>query len=203
MDPVSVSVQSGDALIVVDVQNDFLAGGNLAVASGEDVVPVLNHYIREFEAKALPIIVTRDWHPPDHCSFTAQGGVWPPHCIAGTHGAEFAPNLEVPGSATVISKATGVERDAYSGFDETNLNCELRDRDIHRLFVGGLATDYCVFNTVRDALSNRYEVFLLIDAVRAVNVQAEDGRRAIDEMVRRGARPVTLQSLMAVGLPEG
>ena len=203
VDPVSVGVQSGDALIVVDVQNDFLAGGSLAVPCGEDVVPVLNHYIREFEVKGLPIFLTRDWHPPSHCSFEAQGGVWPPHCIAGTRGAEFAPNLEVPGSATIISKATGVEKDAYSGFDETNLNSELRDRDIHRLFVGGLATDYCVLNTVRDALSNGYDVFLLIDAVRAVELQAEDGRRAVDEMVRRGAQPVSLRSLLAVGLAEG
>jgi nicotinamidase/pyrazinamidase len=202
VDPVSVSVQAGDALIVVDVQNDFLSGGNLRVPAGEEVVPVLNRYISEFSHNHLPVFATRDWHPPDHCSFSARGGGWPPHCVAGTRGAEFVPELALPETATIISKAARAEQDAYSGFDGTNLHRELRHRDVHRLFIGGLATDYCVLNTVRDALSSGYEVFLLIDAIRAVDLKAGDGVRAVDDMLRRGARPVDLQSVATASSAE-
>ncbi len=192
-----ISISSGDALIVVDVQNDFLPGGSLAVPRGDEVVPVLNRYLAAFTARELLIYATRDWHPADHCSFKARGGPWPPHCVAETHGAQFAGDMKFPTGIIVISKATGPDKDAYSGFEGTDLDRRLRARTVKRLFVGGLATDYCVLNTVRDARRLGYEVCLLADAVRAVNVNPEDGRRAEEEMRRLGAKPITLAALAA------
>lgn len=190
-----IESQNGDALIVVDVQNDFLPGGSLAVPDGDAVVPVLNRYLAEFAARELPVYATRDWHPPNHCSFKARGGSWPPHCVAGSCGAEFAALLKLPSGTFVISKATQANKDAYSGFEGTGLDASLRARKIKRLFVGGLATDYCVLNTVRDALGLGYRVCLLTDAIRAVNVKPEDGRKAETEMRHLGAETVTLSSL--------
>lgn len=192
-----VHLTADDALIVVDVQNDFLPGGNLAVPHGDEVIPVLNRYISAFHARELPIFATRDWHPPDHCSFLQQGGPWPPHCVADTPGAAFSAALELPPDAHIISKATTLTKDAYSGFEGTRLNELLQVAGIRRVFVGGLATDYCVLNTVRDALQHNYPTFLLEDAVRAVNVQAGDGVRAREEMVRLGAVPIQLESIIA------
>ncbi|OGS95374.1 MAG: nicotinamidase [Gallionellales bacterium RIFCSPLOWO2_02_FULL_57_47] len=185
----------GDALLIVDVQNDFLPGGSLAVPRGDEVVPVLNRYLRAFTAQNLPIYATRDWHPERHCSFRAQGGIWPPHCVAGTRGAEFAAALQLPSSAVIISKATTAELDAYSGFQGTNLDQQLREAKIRRLFIGGLATDYCVLNTVRDALRLGYEVFLLADAIRAVDVLPGKGQRAEQEMARLGAQRITIERI--------
>src|SRR5574340_1516678 len=187
--------QPGDALLVVDVQNDFLPGGSLAVPRGDEVVAVLNRCLKIFVAKNLPVYATRDWHPQRHCSFRGQGGTWPPHCVAGTRGAEFAAALQLPPSAAVISKATMPERDAYSGFQGTNLDQQLHAASINRLFVGGLATDYCVLNTVRDALKLGYRVFLLADAVRAVEVQPGDGLCAEQEMLSLGAQPITTERI--------
>jgi nicotinamidase/pyrazinamidase len=185
--------KSGDALLIVDVQNDFLPGGSLAVVAGDQVVGVLNDYIAAFLKQGLPIYATRDWHTPDHCSFQAQGGPWPPHCVAGSRGAEFAPGLQLPEDrVTVISKATRSDQDAYSGFEGTDLASRLRAAGVRRLFIGGLATDYCVLNTVRDALREGFAVLLLMDAIRAVNVQPEDGAKAIAEMREGGAVPITL-----------
>lgn len=179
--------QKGDALIVVDVQLDFLPGGSLAVPRGDEVVPALNRYVAVFRGLTLPVVATRDWHPPDHCSFKAQGGPWPPHCIAGSDGARFSPLLDLPCEARIVSKATAADRDAYSGFEGTDLDVWLKGAGVARVFVGGLATDYCVLNTVRDALRFGYTVFLLEDAVRAVDMQAGDGGRAIAEMRSLGA----------------
>jgi len=187
-----IHLRPGDALILVDVQTDFLPGGALAVADGDAVVPVLNGYLARFGRLGLPIYATRDWHPPNHCSFQAQGGPWPPHCIAESAGARFAPGLRLPPATRVISKATTAERDAYSGFEGTDLDAQLREQQVQRLWIGGLATDYCVLNTVRDALRHDYRVWLLVDAVRAVNVQPRDGEAAIAEMLRLGARAAEL-----------
>ena len=136
---------------------------------------------------------TRDWHPQLHCSFREQGGPWPPHCIADTPGAQFAAALQLPPAVTIISKATTLKRDAYSGFQDTGLDYRLRAADIRRLFIGGLATDYCVLNTVRDALKFGYKVMLLADAIRAVDVQAGDGQRAEEEMIKLGAQRITVE----------
>jgi nicotinamidase/pyrazinamidase len=188
-----------DALLIVDVQNDFLPGGNLAVPAGDEVIPVLNRAITLFGWHALPVYATRDWHPADHCSFATQGGPWPPHCVAGTSGAAFASSLALPPAAHIVSKATTVEKDAYSGFAETDLAQQLRAQRVTRLFIGGLATDYCVLNTVRDALAQDFGVVLLLDAIRAVELNPGDGRTAINEMVVRGAEPVLFSAIESEG----
>lgn len=182
----SLQARRGDALIIVDLQHDFLPGGSLAVRDGDTVIPVLNRAIAVFDAAQLPVIATRDWHPENHCSFRAQNGIWPPHCIAGSHGAAFSPELQLA-SATIVSKATTAEKDAYSGFEGTDLAAMLRAQGVRRVFVGGLATDYCVLQTVMDALKLGFDVVLLVDAIRAVDVQPGDGERAIARMVAAGA----------------
>ena len=190
-------LRPGDGLIVVDVQNDFLPGGSLAVAGGDEVVAPLNAYIAAFVRAGLPIFATRDWHPPDHCSFRTRGGPWPPHCVVGSEGARFAPGLALPPSAVVVSKDTLPEQDTYSGFQGGDLDASLREAGVRRVFVGGLATDYCVFHTVKDALERGYAAVLLTDAIRAVNVRPDDGRRAEEEMLRLGAVPIRRDALAA------
>jgi nicotinamidase/pyrazinamidase len=189
-----ITIAPGDALIIVDVQNDFLPGGSLAVNHGEKVVPVLNRYIALFQAKGLPIIATRDWHPPNHCSFRKQGGAWPAHCVAGTHGSAFPPELALPPGVIIVSKATKSGQEAYSGFDGTELGDLLAAAGVRRLFVGGLATDYCVLNTVKDARLRNHQTFVLDDAVRAVGVHPEDERLAVEEMKRLGAELVKIDA---------
>ena len=184
----ALQLDSRDALVVVDVQNDFLPGGALGIPDGDAVIAPLNRAIAEFRAGQLPIIATRDWHPPDHCSFAARGGPWPPHCVQDTPGAEFAPGLELPDDAHRVLKGTLAEKDAYSGFDGTGLHEWLHERGILRLFVGGLATDYCVKQTVLDACAFGYDVFVLDDAVRAVAERT--GNDAFMEMLEAGAHPL-------------
>ncbi len=187
---------AGDALLVVDVQNDFLPGGSLAVPRGDEVLPVLNSCLALFTKKELPIYASRDWHPADHCSFQAQGGPWPPHCMADTYGAEFASSLDLPADAVIISKAETPEKDAYSAFGDTDLGLCLKAVNVKRLFVGGLATDYCVLNTVKDALALGYHVVLLTDAVRPVEAQPGDGEKALAEMRQLGAQFAVSADLM-------
>ena len=192
-----MDLQPGDGLLVADVQNDFLPGGALGVARGDEIIPVLNRYAVEFRARGLPIFASRDWHPPEHCSFREEGGIWPVHCVMGTKGAEFHPDFHLPPSAIVISKATDPKKEAYSAFEGTPLDERLRKTGVRRLFIGGLATDYCVLNTVRDAIKRGYAVCFLMDGIRAVNLQPDDGRKAEDEMIRLGAVPVRLENLAA------
>ncbi len=192
-----VELEASDALVLVDVQHDFLPGGALPVPRGNEVVPPLNGYIALFRSRGLPVFATRDWHPPDHCSFVGQGGPWPPHCVAGSAGARFADDLALPEDVTIISKDTGREQNTYSGFEDTDLGARLRRLGVRRLFIGGLATDYCVLNTVRDALRLGFGVFLLDDAVRAVDVDPGDGRRARKTMLELGALPLSLGALRA------
>lgn len=192
-----MDLQAGDALLLVDVQNDFLPGGALGVPHGDEIVPVLNRYAAAFYARGLPVFATRDWHPPDHCSFREQGGAWPAHCVAGSKGAEFHPDFHLPPGTVVISKATDPKKEAYSAFEGTTLDERLREAGVRRLFIGGLATDYCVLNTVRDAIAHGYAVVLLMDAIRAVNLKPDDGRQAEEEMVRLGAVPIRWENLPA------
>lgn len=191
-----INLEAGDALIVVDVQNDFLPGGTVAVPAGNEIIPVLNRYIALFDAHELPVFATRDWHPPDHCSFQRQGGPWPPHCIAGTSGAAFPVNLQLPGGTHLISKATMRDKDAYSGFDDTQLNALLRCIGVLRVFIGGLAAEYCVLNTVKDALRHRYVTFVLGDAIRAVDANLNQGDAGA-QMSQLGANPIHLDMLNA------
>lgn len=193
--PEDLTLKKGDALLIVDVQNDFLPGGSLSVHGGDNIIAPFNRYIEAAQEKGLPIFATRDWHPPNHCSFKKQGGPWPPHCIVDSKGAEFSAELSLPPSAAVISKGIEVKKDAYSGFEGTDLDERLRSAGISRVLIGGLATDYCVLNTVKDAIKQGYEVLLLQDAIEAVNVQPKDGEKAIDEMTSLGAIAITLEMI--------
>ena len=185
----------GDALVIVDVQNDFVTG-SLAVPGAPAVVPALDRAVAAFVRDGLPVAATRDWHPADHSSFRDHGGPWPPHCVAGTPGAEYAPGLTLPPDVIHIRKAATRESDAYSGFEGTTLATDLRRRGVARLFVGGLATDYCVLNTVRDALDQGFHVVVLADAIRAVNLRPDDGARAEASMRVAGARFATVADIL-------
>lgn len=195
-DDSQLKLSGEDALIIVDVQNDFLPGGSLPVPGGTEVIAPLNAYIQRFGRHNLPVFATRDWHPPDHCSFRTRGGPWPPHCVAGTQGAAFPLGLRLPLDAVIVSKGTEPERENYSGFAVAELRTRLRALGIRKLFVGGLATDYCVLNTVMDGLAQGFGVYLLEDAVRAVNVHPGEGDHALRAMVKAGAVPISLVRLL-------
>jgi nicotinamidase/pyrazinamidase len=184
-----------DALVIIDVQNDFLPGGSLAVPEGDQIISILNQYISLFENLHLPIFATRDWHPKNHCSFKDSGGIWPVHCVAGTPGAEISSEIKLPKSCQVISKATSQNEEAYSGLDGTNLENNLVSLGINRVWVGGLATDYCVLETVEDFLAKNFKVILLTDAIRAVNVNPGDDERAEQRMRKAGAKPLRLSDI--------
>ncbi len=190
-----IELDTGDALLVIDIQNDFLPGGRLAVPEGDQVIPVMNNYIDRFIQRQLPVFATRDWHPKNHGSFIKQGGPWPEHCIAGSTGADFAQGLNLPASIQIFSTGIEVEKDGYSGFENPDLKKQLEKLSVSRLFIGGLATDYCVFHTVNDALSLNYQVLLLTDAIRAVNVHREDGAQALNKMILKGAIPITWEMI--------
>lgn len=190
-----IGVTSLSVLIIVDVQNDFCPGGALPVPRGNEVIPILNKYIEIFNSKKLPIYATRDWHPENHISFKARGGLWPPHCIQGTWGAQFHPNLNTPPHTIVISKATEPDKEAYSGFEGTNLEADLKSKKVKRVFIGGLATDYCVKETIMDALKMGFETIFLEDASRGVDVNIGDSDRAINEMILNGAIAIKFEDI--------
>jgi nicotinamidase/pyrazinamidase len=186
------SFEPADALLVVDPQNDFCPGGSLPVADGDQVMPVLTAWATAAERAGAPIFVSRDWHPPKTTHFKEYGGLWPPHCVMGTPGAEFHHDFHVPPSATIVSKGMGESEDAYSAFQArddsgTPLKLLLERRAVKRLYVGGLATDYCVKSSVLDALQNGFRVTLVPDATRAVNLHPGDGDEALAVMHEAGA----------------
>jgi nicotinamidase/pyrazinamidase len=189
----ATALGSHDALLVADVQNDFLPGGSLEVPGGNEVVPLLNEYIRRALAGGAHVFAARDWHPEHHCSFRERGGPWPAHCVQGTPGAQLATELRVPKEAVIVSKGSDLDRDAYSAFQGTKLDTALRAVHVGRVLVGGLATDYCVLETVRDARAKGYAVLLLDDAIRGVD--PDRSRAARDEMIALGAIPVKLQDI--------
>lgn len=186
-DRMAADLSPRDALLVVDVQRDFCAGGALAVPAGDEVVPALNAWLGRAAPARSAIVVTRDWHPPDHCSFAARGGPWPEHCVQRSEGARLHPELRIPDGAILVSKGTEPDREAYSGFHGTRLADRLRRGGVERLFVGGLALDYCVRATVLDGLAEGFDVHLILAATRAVEVTAGDAARALAEMRRAGA----------------
>jgi nicotinamidase/pyrazinamidase len=190
-----------DALVVVDVQNDFCPGGALAVPDGDAVVPLLNRYAERFAARGGYVVASRDWHPARTTHFAAYGGVWPPHCVQGTAGARLHSGLVLPPSTGIVSKGMDPDEDAYSCFqarseDGAGFASLLAERAIRRVFVGGLATDYCVKATALDARRAGLDVVILEDAVRAVDVKPGDGARAVAELVAAGA---TLARLDQIG----
>ncbi len=184
----ATELTASDALLLVDVQNDFCPGGALAVADGDAVVPVLNGWIAAAQQGGAKVYASRDWHPADHLSFAEQGGIWPPHCVQDTPGAAFHQDLELPDDAAVVSKADQADREAYSAFDSGELGRKLHAAGIRRLWVGGLATDYCVKASVLDAVElPGLEVHVIADAIRAVDVAPGDGEAALNEMREAGA----------------
>ena len=174
------------ALLVVDVQNDFCPGGALAVAEGDRVVGPINKLIREFLERSEPVFKSRDWHPAQTRHFAKYGGAWPVHCVQNTRGAEFHPQLIDDIQIRTISKGLGDE-DSYSAFDGTDLALQLHRLGVEEVWVGGLATDYCVKNTVLDALKHGFKVRAFENAMRAVDVNPGDGDKAIAEMRAAGA----------------
>ena len=187
------------ALIVVDVQNDFCPGGSLAVANGDEVVAPLNKLIKEFLDRGEPVFKSRDWHPATAKHFAVYGGVWPVHCVQNTPGAEFHKDLSDDPRITIISKGIDESADGYSAFDGTSLAQILHDEGVTEVWVGGLATDYCVKHTVLDALRQGFEVKALADSMRPVNIKPDDGASAIAEMRSAGAE-ITGNESRAAGL---
>jgi nicotinamidase/pyrazinamidase len=190
--PETLTPEPNSALVIVDVQNDFCPGGSLGVAGGDEVVPVLNRYAEAFAAVGRLVVAGRDYHPSVTTHFSKYGGDWPVHCVQETAGAEYHPDLKLPAGTLHVQKGMGNDEDAYSELqarDEagTLLPALLQQHDIRKLYVGGLATDYCVKATVLDGLKAGFEVVLLTDACRGVNVKPGDARRAVEEMQAAGA----------------
>lgn len=188
------------ALILVDIQNDFCPNGALAVTEGDLIVPIVNRLISRFPL----VISTQDWHPANHISFTAQGGPWPPHCVQGTTGAELHPDLQTDTIALYFRKASSPDKDDYSEFsgkDEQGRSLDevLKGYGVKKIYVVGLATDYCVLETVLDGLKYGYEVYAVTDAMRAVNVNPDDGEKALYKMVSSGAHLVTSEVIDLAG----
>lgn len=182
-------LQKDDALIIVDVQNDFCPGGALPIAHGDDVVAVLNHWIEAATAKPIPVFASRDWHPAGHLSFVEQGGQWPPHCIQDSDGARFHPDLKLPDAAVIVTKGVRFDQDQNSAFDQTGLATELQRRGIKHLWVGGLAEDVCVLATVLDARKAGFDVTLIANATRPVT--PEGGKSAREQMQAAGIKTVS------------
>lgn len=190
------------ALLAVDVQNDFCPGGVLPVPRGDTVVPVLNTYIALFQRLGYPIIASRDWHPPQTRHFQPFGGTWPVHCVQGTWGAQFHPNLRLPPNAVILSKGMDPEQDSYTAFDGIDeqrrpLLDILQTLGVKRLFVGGLATDYCVRHSALDALRYGLSVWLLADASRGVDLQPGDSDKAVAEVRREGGKIATFAEVLS------
>jgi nicotinamidase/pyrazinamidase len=175
-----------DGLIVVDVQNDFCAGGALPVPDGDAVVEPINRLMQQ-----VPVVIaTRDWHPANHHSFREQGGPWPPHCVQGTAGAEFHPALESDQIDAVIDAGFEPELEGYSGFEETELEQRLRERQVDTVHIGGLALDYCVRATALDARAKGFGVVLHLGATRAIEAKPGDAERTLQELRRAGVQVV-------------
>jgi nicotinamidase/pyrazinamidase len=185
------------ALILVDIQNDFCPEGALAVNEGDQIVPIVNRLIPEFPL----VISTQDWHPANHISFKERGGPWPPHCIQGTGGADLHHDLETERIAYYFRKASSQDKDDYSEFEGKDaqgrtLDELLRSLGVTKLYVVGLATDYCVLETVLDGIKYGYDVYPVTDAMRAVNVDPDDGEKALQKMAEHGAHLVTSDGVL-------
>ncbi len=178
------ALRAGDALLVVDVQNDFCPGGALPIEDGDAVVPILNQWMQAAREKGVPIYASRDWHPKGHISFADKGGPWPPHCIQDTHGAAFHPELRLPDEAVKVTKGTRFDQDQYSAFDQTGLAREMKRAGLERVWIGGLAQDVCVLASALDAAKAGFEVHLIRDATRPVS--PEGGHDAIRQMRETG-----------------
>jgi len=191
-----VDLTETDALIAVDVQNDFCPGGSLAVKGGAQVAQVMSSVAKAFADRGARVFATMDWHPAGHSSFREQGGPWPAHCVQGTRGAELHPDVHLPDAAVIVRKGANPAKDAYSGFVDSDLEQRLKEAGVKRVFVGGLATDYCVLNTVIDALGIGFETYVLTDATDSVDVEPRDGLRALHVMQTSGATLTTTEEVL-------
>ena len=178
------ALQPGDALLLVDVQIDFCPGGNLPIADGDQVVPVLNRWLAAARGKGIPVYASRDWHPSGHMSFATRGGQWPDHCLQDSAGAAFHPDLALPDDTVVISKGVRFDKDQYSAFDETGLAERLRQDGVSRVWVGGLALDVCVEATALGGREAGFAVRLIPEASKAIT--AEGAARAVAAMREAG-----------------
>lgn len=181
-----LTITPADALLVVDMQNDFMPGGTLAVSGGDEIIPLINRLLTGFSTR----VFTRDWHPANHISFSAspafKDGSWPAHCVQGTRGAEFHPDLQSSSVDKLVSKAEAPDKEAYSGFQNTDLTPWLKQRNIQRVFVTGVAMEYCVKATALDALRSGFKVWLIQDAVRGINIPPGSEEKAIQAMQSAG-----------------
>jgi nicotinamidase/pyrazinamidase len=181
------------ALLIIDFQNDFTAGGALAVPEGDEIAGPVQRLAEQFDF----IAATRDWHPPDHASFETQGGPWPIHCVQGTHGAEFHPAMKDIPLDDIVNVGQGREDEGYSGFEKSDLARILHENDVDDVYVCGLATDYCVRASAIDACREGFAVTVVGDAVRAVEVNPGDGGRAFEDMRQAGAGVATSDEVLA------
>ena len=181
-----MNVDNFDALIIIDPQNDFFEGGSLSVPNSLTIIPAINQWIRVATNKDIPIIVTRDWHPANHCSFKAQGGPWPAHCVQHTEGAAFHPDLDIPENIIIVSKADTADKDAYSGFagkltDNSTIAAFCQKSNIERVAICGLALDYCVKATALDAAKCGLDVIISLEATKGIT--EESSKEVIDELI--------------------
>jgi nicotinamidase/pyrazinamidase len=195
-------MEKNAALLIVDVQIDFCPGGSLAVPEGDVIIPAINRYIELFRKKGLPVIASRDWHPPVTSHFRQFGGLWPPHCVQGSEGARFHPLLKLPADATVVSKGMDPEKDDYSALHAvteqgTPLPDLLDELGTERLYIGGLATDYCVRESTLEGLKQGFSVTVLKDAVKGVDLKPGDSARALKELAKAGAELVDFPTIEA------
>ena len=180
-----VCLTDRDALIVVDMQNDFMPWGRLPVPGADEIISQVNQYCKLFHSAGLPVFATRDWHPENHISFDVNGGRWPVHCVQWSKGADFAEGLELPPDTFIINKGDRPELEAYSGFQGTVLDELLKERGIKRVFVCGVATEFCVKNTCLGAVNLGYVTFVLVDAVKGLDGRSEN--EALEGLLRAGA----------------
>lgn len=180
-----VSLTDRDALVVVDMQNDFMPWGRLPVPGADKIILKVNYYLKLFSSKGIPVFATRDWHPENHISFDVNGGRWPVHCVQWSRGADFAEGLELPPDTFIIDKGDRPELEAYSGFQGTVLNNLLKERGVRRIFVCGVAAEFCVKNTCIGALNLGYTIFVLKDGVKGLTKDSEE--EAVRDLLRLGA----------------
>lgn len=194
-------MERDSALLIVDVQNDFCPGGALGVPDGDRVAVPLSRAAERFMEAGLPVFASRDWHPAVTRHFRGYGGVWPPHCVQGTSGADFHPDLRLPAGTVIISKGIDPDRDSYSAFEGIDdagatLGSCLASLRVGHLYIGGLATDYCVRSSALDAVRAGFMVTVLTDCVAGVELKPGDSERALDEMARAGVRFATVDALL-------
>jgi nicotinamidase/pyrazinamidase len=183
-----MELHADSALVLIDIQRDFLPSGAQTVPRADEIVGPASELAAGFAAHNLRVVLTRDWHPSNHKSFRDQGGPYLPHCVQDTHGAEFADDLEIPEEAWIISKATSPDDDSVSAFGRTDLGEKLKAAGIRTLYIAGLTTDRSVKQTVLDGLAAGFEVVLIANACRGSTGQASTSAAAVEEMMRAGAR---------------